>query len=340
MKYSADCLANIRLRKSIDGKGFSGVSTAEFSCDIYTGDYHAEGETVIFSGCGLSVFYAAECGYSGGVLSITAYDLCKNLDIPFDYSGYEQFNDDETGKYYDTTMIVAAIANQCGFSEGGYSGRVQQIGYLDFSGKSCRGILDDLSKADVGFWQDSGGILAFVPFVSPSSGIDVPDVGSRTEIRRLGTKSITGIYAEDELYGTDYYTGSSWKNTERFSGRYLNEERAQLMAAQIIGSGGKYDYNGWSCDSMLTDYIYNIGDHLSYGGDYLPVLSADFSFTGLGTVASVSAPEADGSFSEYHDLYSRKLEGCVAYDRLLGCTSVSSDGISFVSRKEAAVNSG
>ena len=126
MTYSADCLANIRLRKSIDGKGFSGVSTAEFSCDIYTGDYHAEGETVVFSGCGLSVFYAAECGYSGGVLSITAYDLCKNLDIPFDYSGYEQFNDDKTGKYYDTTMIVAAIANQCGFSEGGYSGRVQQ----------------------------------------------------------------------------------------------------------------------------------------------------------------------------------------------------------------------
>ena len=165
-------------------------------------------------------------------------------------------------------------------------------------------------------------------------------MGNRTEIRRLGTKSITGIYAEDELYGTDYFTGSSWKNTERFSGRYLTEERAQLMAAQIIGSGGKYDYNGWSCDSMLTDYIYNIGDHLSYGGDYLPVLSADFSFTGLGTVASVSAPEADGSFSEYHDLYSRKLEGCVTYDRLLGCTSVSSDGISFVSRKEAAVNSG
>lgn len=215
-----------------------------------------------------------------------------------------------------------------------------QLCYNDFAGKSCRAILEDLSKVDVGHWQDSGGVLTFVPFSSPSSGLACPDADSRTEIVRRGTKVITGIFAKDEIYGDEYSTGSSWANTEQLSGRYLSEEAVQQMAAQILGNGGEYDYHGWECGSALTHYLYNIGDFISYGGDFLPVLSADLSFTAQGISASLSSPEADGSFSEYHDLYSRKIEERVAYDRLFGCMNISAGGLGFVCKKEAEVNSG
>lgn len=193
---------------------------------------------------------------------------------------------------------------------------------------------------DVGYWHDGGGVLAFVPFSAPSSGLDMPGEESRTEVIRRGTKHITGVYATDEAYGNEYASGSDWRHTERISGRYLTEAAVQQMVSQIVGSGGEYAYHGWECSQMITDYLYNIGDFIAYGGDKLPVLSADFDFTGLGIVADVSAPEADCSFSEYHDLYSRAIENRVKLGKKHGCMMFGENGLSFVCQKEAKVNSG
>ena len=277
------------------------MATTEFSCDVWSAVPFIEGSKVTFNGYLLPDFYITQQSYSGGVASITAYDLCKNLDIPFDYSGYDQFEytydddgnkvfDESKAKRYPTSQIVGAIAN-----------------------------LSDLSHNDVGYWHDGGGVLAFVPFSAPSSGLDMPAESDRTEVIRRGTKHITGVYATDEAYGNEYASGSDWRHTERISGRYLTEAAVQQMVSQIVGSGGEYAYHGWECSQMITDYLYNIGDFIAYGGDKLPVLGADFDFTGLGIVADVSAPEADCSFSEYHDLYSRKLEGKLEANKSYGC---------------------
>lgn len=327
------------------------MATTEFSCDVWSAVPFIEGSKVTFNGYLLPDFYIAQQSYSGGVASITAYDLCKNLDIPFDYSGYDQFEytydddgnkvfDESKAKRYPTSQIVGAIADQCGFTEGGYSGRMAQLCYQDFAGKTCRVILSDLSHNDVGYWHDGGGVLAFVPFSAPSSGLDMPAESDRTEVIRRGTKHITGVYATDEAYGSEYASGSDWWHTERISGRYLTEAAVQQMVSQIVGSGGEYAYHGWECSQMITDYLYNIGDFLAYDGDKLPVLSADFDFTGLGVVADVSAPEADCSFSEYHDLYSRAIENRVKLGKKHGCMMFGENGLVFVCQKEAKVNSG
>lgn len=185
------------------------MATTEFSCDVWSAVPFIEGSKVTFNGYLLPDFYIAQQSYSGGVASITAYDLCKNLDIPFDYSNYTQFDTDgKTLKWYPTAQIVGAVASQCGFTEGGYSGRMAQLCYQDFAGKTCRVILSDLSHNDVGYWHDGGGVLAFVPFSAPSSGLDMPAESDRTEIIRRGTKHITGVYATDEAYGNEYASGS------------------------------------------------------------------------------------------------------------------------------------
>ena len=91
---------------------------------------------------------------------------------------------------------------------------------------------------------------------------------------------------------------------------------------------------------MLISAPYNIGDCVAYGGKALPVLDISCDFTALGIIAAMSAPAADTSFSEYQDLYSRRLDGSVKLDRVFGCAVISQGGLGLVGRKEAIVNSG
>lgn len=240
-----DCLANIRLRKSIAGKGFSGVATAEFSCDIYTQFPPPEGSEITFSEVN-QTFYIASVSVGGNVCSITAYDLCKNLDIPFDYSGYTQFDEDGKAKWYDTSLVLGNLAQQCGFSGGNITGRIDKLCYNDLAGKSCRQILIDFSIVNCGLFFDNNGTLAFHSFSPYITGIEIPE-SDRTEIRLLGCKHISGIYAYDEVYGTEFSTGSYWRNTERFSGRRLTPDIAGEIASQLLADGGSYDYYGWQC---------------------------------------------------------------------------------------------
>ena len=298
---------------------------------------------MVFDGYLLPTFYITEQSHSGGVSHIVCHDLCKNLDIPFDYSGYRQFRQetDKEGKpvydtdgnpvydqskpiWYATSQIIGNIASQCGFSASSPAvSRMPKLCYNDFAEKSCRQILIDVSKAEVGHWvcsSDSG--LSFVPFSHSSSGFEIAE-NDRTEIELHGCKTISGIAAEDEISGEIFTSGSAWKNTERVSGRYLNAEIAGQITAQITG----YEYRGWSCSNAVVSTLFNIGDFIAYNGNALPVLNISCSFTALGIVAQMSAPAADSSFSEYEDLYSRKIKGCAAYDRLLGCVSVTRQGI-------------
>lgn len=194
------------MRKSIIGKGFSGVSTAEFSCDIYTDFPPPEGAEITFSEV-TQPFYIASVNRDGGVCSITAYDLCKNLDIPFDYSGYKRYDEDGSEMRYPTSMVTAAIANQCGFTGGAVPGRVAELVYDSVAGKSCRQILEDLSVVNGGFWYDNNGALAFKAFSPSAGGLDVPAENARTEIKIRGYKNISGVYIYDELGGGELISG-------------------------------------------------------------------------------------------------------------------------------------
>ena len=340
-------MANIRLSRSLSGKGFDGVSTTCFSCDIYTDTVFSEGASVIFEGYLLPTFYIASQSHSEGVSHIECYDCCKNLDVPFDYSGYEQFEkksdgtyDESKAKWYPTSGILGAIANQCGFSSSSPAvSRLTQMCYNDFKGKTCRQILEDVAKVEVGHWLDSDDHLVFSAFSPSKTGFEIAE-NDRTEIQLRGSKTISGIVAEDEIYGGVYSSGQPWKYSERISGRYLTAEKAAAMVAQILGSGGSYVYNGWECSSAIVSMPYNIGDCIAYGGKVLPILDISCDFTDLGIIAAMSAPAADTSFSEYQDLWSRQMDGTVKLDRVFGCAVMCQGGFGLVGSKEAIVNSG
>lgn len=289
----------------------------------------------MFDGYLLPTFYIASQSHSNGVSHIECYDCCKNLDIPFDYSGYEQFNkksdgtyDETAPKWYATAQVLGDVAHQCGFAASSPSSlRMPQLCYNDFAGRSCREILEEVSKLGVGWWITGGDdSLVFVSFYPDKTGFEIKE-NDRSEIRMKGTKTITGIVAEDEIYGGIYDSGSVWKNSERLSGRYITAEKAASMVSQILGDGGCYVYCGWECSEAIISYPYNIGDCVSYDGYALPILDISCDFTALGIIAAMSAPAADTSFSEYQDLYSRQLDGSLKLDRVFGCSVATVGGI-------------
>jgi len=291
---------------------------------------------VEFEGYLLPTFYIASQSHSDGVSHIECYDCCKNLDIPFDYSGYEQFEkksdgtyDKSKAKWYPTSGILGAIANQCGFAASSPAvTRLTQMCYNDFKGKTCRQILEDVAKVEVGHWLDSDDQLVFSAFSPNKTGFEIAE-NNRTEIQLRGYKVIWGIVAEDEIYGGIYSSGAGWKNSERISGRYITAEKAAAMASQILNAGGRYFYYGWECSSAIVPMPYNIGDCIAYDGRVLPILDISCDFTDLGIIAAMSAPAADTSFSEYQDLWSRQMDGTVKLDRVFGCsvTTVTGAGL-------------
>lgn len=338
-EYGADRLANIKLSRSLSGKGFNGVSTACFSCDIYTDTVFSEGASVVFDGYWLPTFYIKEQSHANGVSHIECYDRCKNLDIPFDYSNYEQFEyiidsegnkivDERKARWYPTSQVLGDIVNQCGFTGSSPSAsRIDFLCYQDFKGKSCRQILEMVSKIEVGwFCANSENQLIFMPFSPDKLGFSI-DENDRTEIQLRGTKTISGIVAEDEVYGGIYSSGAPWNHSERISGRRITADIAASMVSQILGGGGSYEYNGWECSAAIVSMPYNIGDCIAYNGKVLPILDISCDFTALGIITAMSAPAADTSFSEYQDLYSRQLDGTVKLDRVFGCSVATVGGM-------------
>lgn len=353
---NADNLANIKYGKSIGNKGFRGVSTSQFSFDFYWPACPIEVteglEVEFLTYTWLPPFFAANISISGDIATVTAYDSCKNLDIPFGYSKYEQFDGKGTGKenvkWYSSSSVVGDIAAQCGFSGSSGSMRVQQLCYNDIAGKSCRQILEDLSAASCGFWSaGASNVLTFKPFNHPYSGT-AREISEeyRTAIVNNDCKYIRGIYAQDEIYGTTAFIGynpgessDSWRYIEKISGRYITKENALEIAAQILGSDPDYAYRGWSVSAVETESIFSPGEYILNGSLHLPVLSVSYDF-GAMVIASLSAPAPDNSYSAYSDYYSRQIDERVTIGKMFGCAAINNNGFNLVSKSEAVVNSG
>lgn len=100
--YTAEYLADITISKVVDGKGTKGVSTSQISGKVFTSYKFPENSTVIvrYAGWEFPTYYTSEPEFDGTAMSFTAYDRCKDLDIPFDYSNYPEYvkeaSDDNT----------------------------------------------------------------------------------------------------------------------------------------------------------------------------------------------------------------------------------------------------
>ena len=341
-RYEADDLSDVKIQRAISNKALRGVMTQSLTFKVYTETGVAEGDsctissTAATSRSNVPTFYAYSVDHDGDVYTVTAYDRCKNLDIPFDYSNYSQF--DNSGQktsahvmWYQTSAVLGDLAYQCGFANSQPSmSRRTLLCYKDFAGKTCRQILDDLSVAECGFFYcTESNTLGFFTFTPDLSGncLTITDENCG-EIKVLGTKSITDTYSEDETYNViTKQSSSTWDHTEIISGRYMDQTTAAAVAGQVLNHGGRYVYTGWN-GSVIVAMVAPFNASIYYGSAYLPCYEQVYEL-GLMTVAHFSAAKPDTSFSQYQSLYQREIEARVTQGKSMGALFIGESGSGF-----------
>jgi hypothetical protein len=328
-RFDESVLSDITFSRSVGNKALRGIVTQCLTFKAYSatdlGITEGAAVRISLGSENFPTFYAASVERDGDVYSITAYDCCKNLDVQFDYSQYDQF--DSSGKktsdhvmWYTTGTVLGDLAHQCGFASSSPSiSRRPRMRYLDFAEKTCRQILEDISVAECGHWECStDNKLVFVAFDPDLSGNSFTvDEEDRSEIHVRGVKTISDTFSEDETYGKiTKQTNTDWKNTEIISGRYMNAANAAAVAAQILGHGGSYVYTGWDAQ-IITEHIRPLNSSIYYGSGYLPCYEQSYRIAPV-MVASFSAAKPDNSYTQYQSLYARQIAGKVTLGRSMG----------------------
>lgn len=97
--YTGEYLADVSISKSVDGIGTSGISTSQLSGKVLTSYRFPQGSSVkvTYRGWSFPTYYIDNPEYDGTAMSFTAYDKCKDLDIPFDCTNYPQYPPEQKG---------------------------------------------------------------------------------------------------------------------------------------------------------------------------------------------------------------------------------------------------
>ena len=93
-------ISSISIAKSLSGIGIGGIVTQQLSASVYADFSFLAGESVVVVGFdGLPKFYIDGENRTEDTVNITAYDRCRKLSQPFDYSSLKDGdNVDENGE--------------------------------------------------------------------------------------------------------------------------------------------------------------------------------------------------------------------------------------------------
>lgn len=340
-EYTAKYLSNVTISKSAGGIGTSGVSTTCLSGNVKR-DFPLNAAAVIevrYKDWQFPTYYVDNSDFNGSYVSLTAYDLCKDLDLPFDRSAYPEppepeeetediFEDENNGvgsgntggvedeteiSGFPTSQVISDIANQIGFN-GCYnvSGKTY-LEYEDLDG-SYRSVLQKLSEADCGVWYcTNDNKLNFVSFGNISSE-GYTGYGMYSKAILQVKKTFTKIFAEDTKNNKSYEFGSGdWKTTLMLSGEFLDNEMAANIASRLFENGGKLTYQAFNIDHAIISSNIEVMGQISVQGSetaaqYYTCTDILITFGAVEAAADLSAAKTTENKVTYADKINRKLQ--------------------------------
>lgn len=322
--YTASDFADMVYSISCDKGGIQGIATGCLTFRLYSAiDIDlTKGTAVLFSGVN-TTFYIDKADKNGHIYNVTAYDKCKNVDREFDTSEYSQYDAQGNIKWYETDLVCGDIAHQCGYTDAS-AGRISytevvSMCFNDFHGKTCRQILDELSNAGVGFWQDAGSTLSFWEYGRPYGGTIIsPD--KRTEINVKDGGLVTGVYASYGLDPNQEYVSGTAGHRVDVSGRYMSADQAEYVAADAIMKGGAWTWYEWHVASAVVQNLIQLGNAIVYDGKKLYIHSARYRF-GADIIAEFSAGAAP--IGEYKSKAERQIGYCLKRDENNGGVQIT-----------------
>ena len=321
--------------------GMSGIITAQLTADCRADQDTAAaiangvppGSTVTLTvsefGYTLPDMVLGFVGIRDGGLTVTAYDKTVNADVEFTAAGtsFTEWADAaHTRKnLYHAVDVLNAAAQKMGLGGAGNVPVLPDLYYNEFVGKSCRQIFEEASKVG-GIWYAAQGSIVFSPFNASGSSFTPPAETDRTDIKYLGSKTISRAFVTDSYHNAVYEygnTAAAWYSTVTISGAYL------LGSSMCAAAGGRVvgeTYHAWNIDKMSMSGTISPGALYTVSGQKYPALSLVIDFGATDITGSVGAPAVQQSYADYQSMTERALKNKIDYDKLVGILKADKDG--------------
>lgn len=262
--YEIENFGNMKIMESVDGFGLSGVCTSEFTVEISAVDYakqlisaNAAITLSVVSGNIFQIaptFYIASRSRNGEIVKFKCFDRMIFVDQPAVIP--EAFF---TDGHISGETLMSIIAEQCGFTAACFSG-TSGIKVCDLHlakekiyGKTCRVLLEELSKAWCGIFKCSDdNSLLFVPFGG------VTYINQESSIHaQIRNKSIKGPIQQVIVNGNgECYTAGNTSADVFGTIKIETEFASQAIADNLMERLEGYIYEAWSCDKCIIDSVY------------------------------------------------------------------------------------
>ena len=309
--------------------------TQQLSASVYADFSFLAGESVTVVGFdGLPKFYIDGENRTEDTVNITAYDRCRKLSQPFDYSSLKDGDKvDENGDpiFLDISAsgLAEKIAAQCGFSGTSNTGDIL-IGTVSsdvYKGAACNSILENFASASGCFV--CCGTDDTLRFQRIGSGYSSASAIQNSAVIVYPQKSFSRlIVSGDKSEFYDFGSGSA-ENIMEISNSLISQNVASALASRLF-ENGSFIYQPVSLNAVISGNIDPYGTAF-VGDESYKVTNISINLCADGAVASLSAPVISESSSAYNNLLSRQINQRIAANKTYGNTLISgSGGLEFV----------
>ena len=309
--------------------------TQQLSAAVYADHSFNAGESVTVVGFdGLPTFYIDGENRTEDTVNITAYDRCRKLSQPFDYSSLKDGDKvDENGDpvYSDIAAsgLAEKIAAQCGFSGASNTGDIL-IGSVSsdvYKGAACNSILENFASAS-GCFVCCGNDDT-LRFQRIGSGYSSASATHNSAVIVYPQKSFSRlIVSGDKSEFYDFGSGSA-ENIMEISNSLITQNVASALASRLF-ENGSFVYQPVSLNAVISGNIDPYGSVI-VGDESYKVTNISINLCADGAVASLSAPVVSESSSAYNNLLTRQINQRIAANKIYGNTQISgSGGLEFV----------
>ena len=330
-------ISSISISKSLSGIGNGGIVTQQLSASVYADFSFLAGESVTVVGFdGLPKFYIDGESRTEDTVNITAYDRCRKLSQPFDYSSLKDGGKvDENGEpvYSDIAAsgLTEKIAAQCGFSGASNTGDIL-IGTVSsdvYKGAACNSILENFASASGCFV--CCGTDDTLRFQRIGNGYSSSSATHNSAVIVYPEKSFSRlIVSGDKSEFYDFGSGSA-ENIMEISNSLITQSVASALASRLL-DGGAFVYQPVSLNAIISGNIDPYGSVI-VGDESYKVTNISINLCADGAVASLSAPVVSESSSAYNNLLTRQINQRIAANKTYGNTLISgSGGLKFTDR--------
>ena len=335
-EFSPDLISSITISKSLSGIGIGGIVTQQLSASVYADFSFLAGDSVTVVGFdGLPIFYIDGENRTEDTVNITAYDRCRKLSQPFDYTSLKDGDKvDENGEpvFLDISAsgLAEKIAAQCGFSGASNTAElfVGNVSADFYKGNSCNGIIENLASASGCFV--CCGTDNTLRFQRIGSGYSSTSAADSSAVIVYPQKSFSRLIVsgnKSEFY--DFGSGSA-ENIMEISNSLITQSIASTLASRLF-ENGSFIYQPVSLNAVISGNIDPYGT-VFVGEESYTVTNISINLCADGAVASLSAPVVSESSSAYNNLMTRQINQRIAANRIYGNTQISgSGGLEFVS---------